>query len=136
MGRAVPKLLREPLRFASAGEPLKECMRPSVSATWDLVAGISIVGDSSYSEGTEREAWWLAILRRPPLEPGLTEVAKSVSSNAGMMIEIGCGFGLGVLVGELMKITRQYVNQLMGMNNGRIDGSWVYIFQLDKRKGS
>ena len=50
MGRAVPKLLREPLRFAwEPIEPLKECMRASVSATWDLVAGTSIVvEDSSY----------------------------------------------------------------------------------------
>jgi len=96
MGRAVPKLFREPLRSANAGETLRECIRASVSAICDRVAGTSIVFDSSYSDGTVREAWdlgiertepWLAILRRlSPLElVGRADCEKSESSNAGML---------------------------------------------------
>lgn len=95
IGRAVPKLLREPLRSASAGETLKECMRASVSAIWDLVAGTSIVVDSSYSDGTEREPvkdlGFLSNLRRvlPPLDGELTGLAAdSESSNAGMLMDL------------------------------------------------
>jgi hypothetical protein len=43
IGREAPKLFREPRLSTCEGEMLKECMRASLSAICDLVAGTSIV---------------------------------------------------------------------------------------------